>query len=194
MNKKQVTGHRSQVAGRELRGGFTLLIAILTASIVIAIGLAILGVTFKQTLLTGIERNSEVAFQAANAGLECIKYYDISDSNGNSFDVDVLVGSLASPECFGKQPDDKSGEGLSGEEQRYEWTWGEDNDRCSSVSVYKFYDPNVSVSIEVGGEAYGPGTCPAGVDCTVVKARGYNSACGPPWTDGTIEREITAVH
>lgn len=56
--------------------GFTLLIAVVLASVVLAIGLALLDIAYKQITLAATARNSQFAFYAADGALECALYYD----------------------------------------------------------------------------------------------------------------------
>lgn len=63
--KKMKAGHSA---------GFVLLFAILVASIVSAAGLGISRILLKQIILTSMQRDSQVAFFAADTGLECARY------------------------------------------------------------------------------------------------------------------------
>ncbi len=56
--------------------GFTLLIAIVLSSVMLALALALMDVTYKQVLLASTAKQSQFAFYAADTGLECILYYD----------------------------------------------------------------------------------------------------------------------
>lgn len=56
--------------------GFTLILAVLISSIVLAIGLAMFNISIKQTLLSYTARESHFAFYAADAGLECVQYWE----------------------------------------------------------------------------------------------------------------------
>lgn len=56
--------------------GFTLLFAALVGSLVIAVGMAILNITIKQLTLASAGRESQQAFFAADAGVECALYLD----------------------------------------------------------------------------------------------------------------------
>ncbi|HEY0011194.1 MAG TPA: hypothetical protein VGB97_04815 [Candidatus Paceibacterota bacterium] len=56
--------------------GFTLLIAILLASVALVIGLALADVAYKQVVLSSTARNSQIAFYRADSALECALYYD----------------------------------------------------------------------------------------------------------------------
>lgn len=56
--------------------GFTLFYAMLISSLLLAVGLAIFNITYKEFLLTTGVRESENAFYAADSALECALYWD----------------------------------------------------------------------------------------------------------------------
>src|SRR3989344_5447846 len=56
--------------------GFTLFFAVLIASLLLAIGLAIFNITIKELVLSSSVRDSEFAFYAADSGVECALYWD----------------------------------------------------------------------------------------------------------------------
>jgi hypothetical protein len=177
----------------QTKKGFTVLIAIVVASIVLAIALSIMSITLKQLTLAGVARESEIAFQAANAGVECIRYYDISGSDGNTFDVPGnggAQGSAASITCLDATVVNDLGAAGSGDEQHFEWTW-DNSSVCTDVSIYKFYS-------ESGSEDMDPlitdRDCPEGVECTIVKARGYNAPCNAIQSNKVVERELTVIY
>lgn len=176
--------------------GFTVLIATLVATVVLAIGLSIMGITMKQLKLSGISRESEIAFQSANAAMECVRYHDLQN---DAFDVpgdgsDQPGATTVS--CFGVNATNANGTASSTSEQEYVWTW-DSNEVCSVVILYKFYEEG-----STDGNTTGPsrasagltGTCPEDVECTVIKARGYNKPCSLFSSDKTVERELTVVY
>lgn len=57
--------------------GFTLLLAALVASIVLALGSSIFGIAKKQVTLSSLGRDSQFAFYAADTAAECALYWDI---------------------------------------------------------------------------------------------------------------------
>lgn len=59
--------------------GFTLLFAVLLAVLVLAVGASVINIAMKQVILTGIGRESQFAFYAANTGVECALYWDYRD-------------------------------------------------------------------------------------------------------------------
>lgn len=211
MSKKffsfQFSGFKKRKAAQSLRAllpstlyplrskrGFTALIATVLAAIVIAIGLAILEVTSKQVILAGIARESEIAFQAANASLECAFYHDAHSENGDQFDVQT--GGASTLTCFGSEATNiRSTPAESGDEQKFEWTWNNtQRDVCSIISVYKFFSTNGPIEVSIDGGDPLRNDCPEGIECTVIKARGYNKACDLLTGADVLERELTAIY
>jgi Tfp pilus assembly protein PilE len=56
--------------------GFTLLIAIVLASVSLVVGLALADVAYKQVVLSSTAKQSQTAFYKADSALECALYYD----------------------------------------------------------------------------------------------------------------------
>ena len=65
--------------------GFTLLFAVIISSLLLSIGIAILDLALKQFSLTSTSQNSQVAFYAADDGLECALFWDRSAPEGSVF-------------------------------------------------------------------------------------------------------------
>ncbi|MCI0619669.1 LamG domain-containing protein [Candidatus Wolfebacteria bacterium] len=61
--------------------GFALLFAVLTASLVLSIGLTIFNITLKEFILSSQIRDSQFAFYSADTGLECTLYWDLEHPN-----------------------------------------------------------------------------------------------------------------
>ena len=61
----------------KLKHGFTLLLSILVVSVVLSVGLGIFDIMTKELKLSGLGRESQVAFYAADAGIECFFYWEI---------------------------------------------------------------------------------------------------------------------
>lgn len=91
--KDKVLGSRFQVLGKKPKHfvffwnlkprtrnlpqrGFTLLLAALVASVVLALGAAIFQIAQKQLALSSIGRDSQFAFYAADTAAECALYWD----------------------------------------------------------------------------------------------------------------------
>lgn len=181
--------------------GFTLLFAALVGSLVIAIGMAILNITLKQLILASAGRESQQAFFAADAGVECALYLDRGAGN-----PDCQLGFFGSPsttasgmsicgqdlsptiyndsdtmQCFGKKMSiarSAQGGGIVNsfslqEPYAYVQDSNSDNaDMCFEVEVLKSAD--------------GTGTT------TIIESRGY-SKCSPN-TANRFERAIRSVN
>ncbi len=61
---------------KKTQRGFTLLLAVLIGSILIAIGSAIFNILSKEIILSSSGRESQFAFFAADTGIECALYWD----------------------------------------------------------------------------------------------------------------------
>ncbi len=185
---------------RSRERGIALLITLLIITVLMGVSASLLNITLKQYQFSSIGLQSEMAFQAANAGMECLLYQDSLSYPTSIFDVPGN-GSGIAPEtgvtCMGQSSNDLVNGGnsvTSGEEQRFRFTWRDTNvsgspSICTDVSIYKFYNTNSSqdMSTALGRTS----SCAAGVVCTVIRSRGYNVACGSINTPRTIERELT---
>jgi len=76
--------------------GFTLLLAALVASIVLALGTSIFGLVQKEIILSSIGRDSQYAFYAADTGAECALYWDV---RYRYFGVDEPVDPVPALRC-----------------------------------------------------------------------------------------------
>lgn len=78
--KEKTKNFKSGLASaRPSRDGFTLLMSVLIASIVLSIGLGIAGIVLKQILLTSSSKESQFAFYSADSGIECALFHDIQN-------------------------------------------------------------------------------------------------------------------
>jgi hypothetical protein len=64
--------------------GFTLFVSMIVASLLLAVGFSIGNIILKQLLLSGSGKDSQVAFYAADSGVECAQFWDTKDAEGNS--------------------------------------------------------------------------------------------------------------
>ncbi|MBY0309954.1 pilus assembly PilX N-terminal domain-containing protein [Patescibacteria group bacterium] len=198
------------------RSGFALIMSLLVVSVVITAGLTILDVSIKQVRLSGNAKDSEIAFSATTAGLECGRYWrrgltDVMENVSGGAPDNVTGVS-----CFdiGSTPSTVSPvevNGVSGGGRAYvynkEFSWGSGVDaRCSKVTTMIIVsDPGAASSIVLSQSGqnndmreFFPGypdtvtskTCPAAGICTVMSARGYNRSCSMINSPGTIEREV----
>lgn len=78
--------------------GFTLLISIVLTSVVLAIGVALLDIAYKQIQLASSSKNSQYAFYNADSALECALYWDQKMNAffyNESQNITVLCSNLA---------------------------------------------------------------------------------------------------
>jgi Tfp pilus assembly protein PilX len=73
--------------------GFTLILAMIFTTVVLSVGLALADVAYKQVILASNARQSEYAFYAADAALECALYQD-QKLNTFSYTSEPLSGSF----------------------------------------------------------------------------------------------------
>jgi len=57
------------------KNGFAMLFAVLTASLILTIGISIFSISFKELLISTNSRESQVAFYAADSARECALYW-----------------------------------------------------------------------------------------------------------------------
>lgn len=57
--------------------GFTILLAALVGSLVLALGISVFTIAQKQLILSSVGRASQFAFYAADSGAECALYHDM---------------------------------------------------------------------------------------------------------------------
>lgn len=128
--------------------GFTLFIAVLVGSLMLAIGFSIFNLTFKELLLSASARDSQIAFYAADTGLECALYYDQDQA---SFETTGPGGSI-SITCAGQTVSTTRtlGSGV------YAWEWWLDTPSglCTKVEVNKYTSSNRTVI-----RSFGYNTC-----------------------------------
>jgi hypothetical protein len=170
--------------------GMTLLITLLLMGVLLGVSASLLNITLKQFQFAGIASESEVAFQAANAGIECAQYRDQVD---NKFDVpgNGTGQAIQAVSCMGVGGTG-NGTAQSGIEQRFQFSWG---GLCTEVSVYKFYNTSGSAPMVVNGTTLKAGGCPQGSECTYVQSRGYNVICSQLQTTArVVEREYTILY
>jgi Tfp pilus assembly protein PilX len=82
--------------------GFTLLMSVLIASLVLSIGLGIFSLILRQFMLTSSSKESFYAFYAADSGMECALYWDV---NKAAFATSSTSGSGSNVVCNGQDID-----------------------------------------------------------------------------------------
>ncbi len=157
--------------------GFTLLLASLIASIVLAIGTSIFGLAQKSVELSSISRDSQLAFYAADTGAECALYWDyrwqyfgqITQTIGppspicNGVPV-TITGSPPGSPTLGNPP------------YPYDITFqfNSDDGYCSSVEVNKK---------QVSGAIH-----------TTITGNGFNTDCASITSSRALQRSVTLTY
>ena len=186
------------------QSGFALLLSIIISSVVLAIGVSLLHVSVSQINLASTARESEIAFQAANAGVDCLWYWRYENVRELLF---VQSAPPPSFSCFTKTPDSSSytTESLAAngfiDRYSYTFTWGPGvaGDRCSQVDMYIMHPEGATgivnkdfTSVNKGIGNGGIKSCEPGNLCTIIVSRGYNRVCSDINTSiFTIQRELT---
>lgn len=169
------------------KDGFALLVAVLVSSLVLAVGMSIITITLKQLQFSNIGRESEIAFYAADAGMECALYYDYS-TNGGHFDFGTGNSTIS---CMGGNININPSTAGSVQTVNFQATWGTAPTVCADVTVKKYFNAGSAVTIDATlGDV-----CPMGVTCTRTVSKGYNVACSSLATPNlrTVERTLKAV-
>ena len=177
--------------------GFALLMTLIVVTVVISIGLSVLDLSIKQIRLSTNARDSEIAFHAANAGMECARFWRRSGSDemetGQSFPISCFSNTVTPTPVEVMNTAD-------GEVYRYDYalSWGEFAPRCSQITTLVASSsvlgsglviPNMTTLVP-GYPGGNTKTCEAGERCTVISVRGYNKACASVSQYGTVQREV----
>jgi Tfp pilus assembly protein PilX len=140
------------VTFHERKRGFTLLISVLVASVLLALGFAIYNIVSKEIILSSSGRESQFAFYAADTGIECALYWDTHHDafSLNSALPSITCGEAAVPSMLDIQ--------LIGNIRTttFQFSLGSElSDPCVRVTVERMED----VVIETKVEALGYNTC-----------------------------------
>lgn len=149
MEKEEAKKQTAHVQER----GFTLLLAALVASIVLAIGTSIFQLAQKELILSSIGRDSQYAFYAADTGAECALYWDV---RYQAFATSSETAPLEAIICDNQSSDVSP---LQVGETVHSSFQFEPNGYCASVSVTK------AVQEDTGAVA------------SIIHADGYSTTC-----------------
>ncbi|MBI5470056.1 hypothetical protein HY968_01915 [Candidatus Kaiserbacteria bacterium] len=161
--------------------GFTLLLAALVSSIVLALGASIFEIASREVTLSSIGRDSQFAFYAADQGAECALYWDLrylyfaTSSPANVVSPD--------PRCDG-QSLEVSGRPISAPYYPYTMTFT--------------YSPNVSIAASAGGNCATVSVQKSlgsnGVVRTAIHADGFNTTCSAQSTSPRALQRSVELH
>lgn len=142
------------------KSGFTLLMALLTVSVILVVAMGVSSIILKEIKLSGLVRNSQIAFYYADSGSECILYWDLKEED--QFDYDAAEDNFPYDiSCFkldkdGVLKDDNNDTIYDGEILFNIDIDDDDNDRCVKITVKKD-GPN---------------------NKTIIESKGYSAGCG----------------
>lgn len=149
MNKKKQ--HIQQGSDR----GFTILIAAIISSIVITIGVSVVGFVKHQLVLTGISEQSELAMSAADAGIECLSYWE----GKGRFDLSTTTSSIS---CLGQTYSATGGGSFSDSRS---WTTDAGTAVCTKMTLTKTASGDtVSTTLVSSGYNVGCGAISSGTE------------------------------
>lgn len=185
---------------------------IIVVSVVLSVTLTIVDLSIKQLQLSSDTTNSEIAFHASNAGLECARYTrnfksddfesgspvnfrcfgDNSNVNGSSPAITLRKGvGYATPAVVGTD--------VSVFRYVKSIPWGDINSkRCSEMNILTIM---ATTTVQVGAvgnsikniiPTYETDTkvCEGGSSCTIISVTGYSSLCTATSSPGTLKRVI----
>ena len=121
------------------REGFTLLLSLVVVSIVLSVGLGVFDIVFRELIFSGMSRESQKAFYAADTGAECALYWDLKEGPISSTTPSTIS-------CANNQGIQVGGTPISSFQVDLP------NGTCFSVTVDKTNDPRTSI------ESYGYNT------------------------------------
>lgn len=179
------------------QSGFALLISLIVVGAVLSIGLVIIDLSIKQVRLASTTKDSEIAFHAANAGIECARFWRRQAS------TTLTAGDATNNiECFGQSVNLPvtapltSGAGGEAFLYEYEFTWNAGQSCTSIKKVVAVSAINGSVTVN-NMQTHIPGypdgntlVCPVASECTIVSSQGYNRECSQKEGFGSIRREV----
>ncbi len=176
------------------QAGFALILSLIVSSVALAIGLSLLDITIKQLTLGSTTRESEIAFQTAAAGMNCLQYArnqqpTLSQTNSASFQINCLGVNMNFTDSA---PGNTVQQLFSGQT---DWTV----DSITGKQVCIEYDM-VVIDATAAQQTYTLSstgqtkTCQQGDICTYALSRGHNLDCAT--INGAsvfaVQRELTA--
>lgn len=144
--------------------GFTLFIAIIVMGTLLLIAAGITNLAVKQALISASGRESQVAFYAADTGIECALYWDVKNPAGFSAFSTSTVSLI---DC-NNSPNLSVGGGGNGSISTFSFTLTPDS-YCAIVTVEKRIDGS-----------------------TKIESRGYNTC--DSFNPRRVERAVRAIY
>lgn len=126
--------------------GFTLLLAVLISGILLALGFALYNIASKELILSSTGRDSQFAFYAADAGVECALYWDLKrNAFGTTAPLTTAVtcGAGTVPPGDGTAVITRTHDGVANTDTySFSYSLGANAvDPCATVVLTRQYDP-----------------------------------------------------
>ena len=183
---------------RTHENGLALLLSLIVVSVTLAVGLSLLNITLKQFTLSATARDSEMAFHAANTGLECMQYFREHDAWRTVLLNDDANPATAAPAfwCAHKAPSyTGTRHYLNTNRDQYVYNYVyrySVNESCIETSMYLMDLRESSYPLtRTVNEGLEQISCVSGVVCTTIFSRGYNRACSDLDSIRIVQRELT---
>jgi len=177
------------------RSGFALILSLLITSVMLAIGLSLLDVTLKQITLSTIVRESEVAFQVAAAGMNCIQNARVEETVAIEDSEDTFTSNCFQTTAAFNKNDSLSNNGsLAYEVGNMNWSIAAGDDRCVGLEMHVYDAALNSMVMNFPAQGITNQPCPEGSTCTIAFSRGYNRSCDDVANANiyVVQRELTA--
>ena len=152
--------------------GVALYISIVVTSVLLLVAFAISNVTLKQITLANVNKDSHLAFYAADSGAECALYWDVKAPSGSAF-------STSSPYTINCNRDASN--------PTNQWTVGGGGDTQATSTFTMYFLPDPQCAIVSVHKRY-EGT----VLKTRIESRGYNSCSAS--NQRRVERAVRAEY
>ncbi len=95
MMKFLLKKNKEQGLSRAQPRGFTLFVGLIIASSLLLIATGVVNLALKQSLISSSGKESQLAFYAADTGMECALYWDISNPNGvSAFSIETGTSGI----------------------------------------------------------------------------------------------------
>ncbi len=151
-------GWKKLSRSRKTTAGFTVLFAVIVSSLILALGLGIVAITMKEVRLSSTGRDSQLAFYAADSGLECAQYFDLVQTAFPTSTSAMLVNPI---KCNGQ---DMSVIPV-----------GNGSSATSTFTMYMGYAENIPIVKGSCALVTVSKSMVNGSSTTVIDSRGYNS-------------------
>lgn len=199
----------TQVTNIHREKGFALLLSIIIASVVLAIGVAILKISVSQLQLSATGRESEISFQGAQSIAECLMYWRYSNeatfvARPGNYPPGTRLNAPTT-QCFGDAPVESYAEVIANSNSRhivrfhYTFNWEAGAaEQCGGGDMYVMVPLEDGIvhtfqGTSAGDNGDGVKSCPRGSACTVLVTQGYNRACDELQSSiFTVQRELTS--